>query len=399
MPFDNNNNLDLTTFSIGNRRLWRHEQNWTDVGSGSLSLESVRDKLRKQHENQRPGSADQWDFVHELRKVRVHFTSKGFPFLEFIGRTKVPVLLTKRGWDALMGFVCPARLKDWKHLSTMSEVGAKITSAAINTLIQQIDVDLFFRTGLTSIKNADGTSRVVPILRSVQSASQRGYTVLDNLTLVEQALVVPKYANAPVLECTIEDESFRLRFADIPIDQMMELNKQYGITDLINSEVGLGRWVSRGGTYKPWCTNGCASTTTEYETSGIHRGSHDRIMDALLNGMHGIQSAQQEVVSLYNKATETEVDNLIALMDLEFEALAKESTRFKTTQREKDLIYEALNHETTSDNKLVAAGTDAITFVANALPLNRAYDLEQMGFAFMRNSVRKSVNNRITITV
>jgi hypothetical protein len=110
-------------------------------------------------------------------------------------------------------------------------------------------------------------------------------------------------------------------------------------------------------------------------------------VDALVNGMHGIRTAQQECIDLYSRALETEVEDLISLMDYEFNNLAKEHTSFKTTQRERDLIYEALNHETCSDNNLVAAGTDAITYVANALPLNRAYDLERLGFAFMRNSL------------
>ena len=88
---------------------------------------------------------------------------------------------------------------------------------------------------------------------------------------------------------------------------------------------------------------------------------------------------------------------MVALLDLELEAMAKQSVRFKTTQAERDAIFAAMGDETSSDHGTLAAGVDAITFAAKALPINRKHEIEQMGFEFMERNLKRAVNNAIIV--
>ena len=273
-----------------------------------------------------------------------------------------------------------------------------IAKCAVNKLIQNVDFDALFRVQRTRITAPDGTQHIVRMLRTVQSASANGYTVVDNLDILEQALMTDEFRNAPIIDARIEDEAFSVRFlkTDVKPDEIV-LNQQYPIIDLINSEVGLGRILFNSGMYRKWCDNGATSTSIDSSISFVHRGSHDRISDGLINGIHGIQSASQRAVDQYNSSLETEVTDLVALLDLELDAMAKQSTKFKTSQVERDAIFGAMGDETSSSHNLLAAGVDAITFAAKGLPINRKHEIEQMGFEFMERNLKRSINNRIEI--
>lgn len=394
MPNSKSFNFDsLTQFSIPNRQLWN--TNWKQTEQ-VMHLETLRDLLRKQE-----AAKQSKDIVHQINKCRVDFTSNGVPVLSFAwgnGTWSEPVLFSKRGWTAFISMIAPARLREWEHMARLDQTGAQIAKAGVNKLIQNVSFDALFRVQRTRITAPDGSQHIVRMLRTVQSASSNGYTVVDNLDILEQALLTDEFRNAPIIDARIEDEAFSVRFLKTDIlPNEVELNKQYGIIDLINSEVGLGRIVFASGMYRKWCDNGAVSTSIDSSISFVHRGSHDRISDGLINGIHNIESASQRAVNQYNASLETEVNDLVALLDLELDAMAKQSTRFKTTQSERDAIFSAMGDETSSAHNLLAAGVDAITFAAKALPVNRRFDIEQMGFEFMERNLKRAVNNTILV--
>jgi hypothetical protein len=384
----------LTQFAVPNRALWSHNWKTSDV----MHLETLRDLLRKQEK-----AKQSKDIVHQITKTRVDFTSTGVPLLSFAwnnGTWSEPVIFSKRGWKAFIAMITPfaSRLRQWEYISQMDAVGAQIAKAAVNKLIQSVDFDALFRIQRTRVTLEDGTQHIVRMLRTVQSASTNGYTVVDNLDILEQALITDEFRDVPVISARLEDEAFSVRFlkTDVKPDEIV-LNKQYPIIDLINSEVGLGRILFNSGMYRKWCDNGATSTSIDSSISFVHRGSHDRISDGLINGIHNIESASQRAVNQYNATLETEVNDLVALLDLELDAMAKQSARFKTTQEERDAIFNAMGDETSSDHGTLAAGVDAITFAAKALPINRKHDLEQMGFEFMERNLKRAINNKIVI--
>jgi hypothetical protein len=395
MPNSTNFSYDsLTQFAVPNRALWSHNWKTSDV----MHLETLRDLLRKQEK-----AKQSKDIVHQITKTRVDFTSTGVPLLSFAwnnGTWSEPVIFSKRGWKAFIAMITPfaSRLRQWEYISQMDAVGAQIAKAAVNKLIQSVDFDALFRIQRTRVTLEDGTQHIVRMLRTVQSASTNGYTVVDNLDILEQALITDEFRDVPVISARLEDEAFSVRFlkTDVKPDEIV-LNKQYPIIDLINSEVGLGRILFNSGMYRKWCDNGATSTSIDSSISFVHRGSHDRISDGLINGIHNIESASQRAVNQYNATLETEVNDLVALLDLELDAMAKQSARFKTTQEERDAIFNAMGDETSSDHGTLAAGVDAITFAAKALPINRKHDLEQMGFEFMERNLKRAINNKIVI--
>ena len=77
--------------------------------------------------------------------------------------------------------------------------------------------------------------------------------------------------------------------------------------------------------------------------------------------------------------------------------MAKAYSGFALNETEKDLIVAALEDETTHDPGLLAAGVDAITFAAKALPLNRQNDLEKIAFEFMSRSLERAEERKIIL--
>lgn len=396
MPNCSNATIEsVTNFHIANRSLWNYNQKWTEVGAETLQLETLRDRMRKAEVAKQPH-----DLVHRLDRSKVEFTPKGVPVIKFLktsGEFSAPCIFSKRGWNALMGMIAPTRLRDWEYMAKLDDMGRKLTEMAVNKLLQTNAGDALFRTALTQVDTPDG-KLTVRMVRTIQSASTRGYTAIDNLAIVEQLLLHGDFANAPILQARIEDEAFKLRFATLDIDEMkLDMGKTYGVQDVDNSEVGLGSIYIGSGGLRPVCLNGMASTSIDHQIKLIHRGSETRIYESILEDGLNVVTGAKRVQDLYNRALEIEVNDIHAQMEREFEIFAKQQTAYKLTETEKDSIYAAMSDATSSDHGCLAAGVDAMTFAAKALPLNRARDLEQLAFDYMEKSIRNSIHNVIEI--
>lgn len=381
---------------IPNRRLVNERYNWSK-DEELKTIEEVRDFLRKQR-----GAMDPRDEVRTLSRCKVTFNAKGVPFIQFIdarGRL-IPEIyhFTKRGWTALVKEVFPAGLRDQLAMARTPGAGAKIATLALNIFLAQQDREVLFRTARTKTDVVvDGRSIVNRMIRTVQKSSDIGYTPMDNLEVVE-SLLSTDCGNARVLEMMIEDEAFALRLALVDNDEMkMDIDNQYPMIQVRNCEVGLGSVRIGGGTIRPWCANGCFSTERTSEIRRPHRGSHERISAAVNNSFSDIVAGAYGVVEKYQEALEVEVDDLVALMEEEYENMAKAYSGFALNETEKDLIVAALEDETTHDPGLLAAGVDAITFAAKALPLNRQNDLEKIAFEFMARSLERAEERKIIL--
>ena len=401
MPNSTNYNLDIfndtTDFTIKNRRLWRKSYGWAD--EDAMHLEEVRDILKTQRQGMRPV-----DNVITLNRCVITFNKKGVPFLQFITptgqKTQEIYQFTHRGWRALLGEILPKSLRDWGALSRMDETGAKIATMAMNKFLFGNDNQVLMRLSKTRTELVDGNGKHIlgNMVRTVQKASAAGYTPVDNLELVTLMLEDDYLQNSQILDVCIEDQGFRLRFACLETDQMkMEIDKQYPMIELRNSEVGLGSILIGGASIRPWCSNGMYNTTKSASIRFSHRGDEDRIVLGVKNRRDDIIASSNEVVKKYNQTLEIEVDDLLEQMNKELQGLAKSRTSYKLTEHEQDLVSAALKDETTHDNSLLAAGVDAITFAAKALPLDRQLTMEQLAFDYMCRSIEKAESNKILI--
>ena len=296
-----------------------------------------------------------------------------------------------------MTFIAPTRLRDWEYMAKLDDTGRKLAEMSLNKLMQNRIGDALFRTALTQIDTPDGKA-TVRMVRTIQSASSRGYTAIDNLNVVEQLLLHGDFANTPIIQARIEDQAFKLRFATLEIDEMrMDMGKTYPIIDVDNSEVGLGSIYIAAAGLRPVCGNGLYATVLEYIIRMAHKGSEERIYDAIVEDGLKINTGAKIVSEMHSKALTIEVDNIHAQMEREFEALAKQSTAYKLPETTKDKIFEALSDPTSSDHGSLAAGVDAVAFAAKALPLDKGRELEMFGFDYMRRSIRSAVNDRILV--
>lgn len=413
MPIDNRNNAlgaveVLNKFTIPNRLLYRKRHKWNSTEEGT-TLSQVKDMLATQRENM-----NVVDFAYAPNKCKVSFNENNVPFIQFhkgfdkgLAVWSSPCAFTKRGWNALMGFICPSNMRGWENLVGIGgEASPKVASMGLNLFMQNHSNKLLFRTALTKVKvwrkvNGKNVSseHIVRVIRSIQADSKNGYTAIDNFTLVNQLIRNHSLQAAKILEVQIEDNSFMLRSALMDVNGKMELNNHYPMIQIGNSETGQGSVKIVGGEIRPWCDNGCYSTNKKSQISFAHRGEEDRIINGVNDRFDTVIEVAQGTVDLFNKAQLVEVNDLHAQMEQQFATLGTKRTSHKLNEKEKDSVYKAMGDKTSSPHNLLAAGADAITFAAKALPLNRRWDLEQLAFDYLQASLETAVNNKIVVEI
>ena len=244
-------------------------------------------------------------------------------------------------------------------------------------------------------------------IRAVLSGGGTGYSVIDNIDILNLFLESPEIAHLPVIEANITPDSMRLRLLLNPEDAAMfdpitgklrnpgsshfvGLDLPIPMIEIWNGEIGNSAVRIQWGTYFVRCLNGLMGYEGGANYRWNHSGGDDRA-DRIKAGLgDAIKSARVEAagqVQDYKVATEIAVDDASALLDTWGE---RDLTRDQL-QGAKD----ALQDETTYPGRKLASVVDAITLMAQGeSDLRRQRDLESFAARILQKGLEKGRKDR-----
>jgi hypothetical protein len=215
-------------------------------------------------------------------------------------------------------------------------------------------------------------------IRAVLSGGGRGYSVVDNIDLLEMFLAAPELRDLPVIEAKVTADLMRIRFLLNPADAALfdpttgrirnptgshntALDLPIPMGELWNGEIGNAAVRFQYGTYFVRCLNGLGGYGGDgaswrwNHTGGDERGQ--RIQEGLAGAIQSARIAANGQVEDYKAATEIAIDNAFDLLDAWGTDLTDEQRH-----RSKD----AMQDETSWPGKRLASLIDGITLAAQA---------------------------------
>jgi hypothetical protein len=224
----------------------------------------------------------------------------------------------------------------------------------------QSDKPRMFRTVETS---GDG--------RIIRSQHSQSYAVYDDHQFVSDLMDnAPELAKMPVVDFHVTDLGMRLRFLTEDVGAV-ELRKAMPIIEARNSGAGCKATTLNAGIWKLICTNGMAHWDSKTSYRWRHFGNTERIREGVGDAIEEIRVSASGVVSAYNKALDTSIDDAFAFLERELKREGVGKMRIAEVQA-------ALTDPTTTEGFNLASAVDAMTLVAQRQEMFEQTDLEQI---------------------
>ena len=216
-------------------------------------------------------------------------------------------------------------------------------------------------------------------IRAVLSGGGKGYSVVDNLDILDMFMDTPELRELPIIESHITPDLMRLRFLLNPEDAVLfdpitgklrnptnshfvGLDLPIPMGELFNGEVGNAAVRFNYGTYFIRCLNGLGGYGGDNASWRWNHSGGDERADKIKNGLAGAVASARVLASGqvedYKAATEVGVDNAFALLD----AWGETDLTGDQLQRAKD----AMQDETTTPGKKLASVVDGLTLAAQS---------------------------------
>jgi len=240
-------------------------------------------------------------------------------------------------------------------------------------------------------------------IRAVLSGGGRGYSVIDNLDVLQLFLDAPELRDLPVIESHITLDLMRIRLLLNPEDAILfdpltgriknptgshdtTLNLPIPMLEVWNGEVGNAAIRVLDKVYFTRCLNGLGGYGdggTSYRWN--HTGGEDRAEKIKAGIGDAVKSARVRAngqIDNYKAATEVGIDNAFDLLDAWGDDL---------TAGQRERAKDAFQDETVTPGKKLASLVDAITLAAqDEKDLIKQRDLEAFGARILAKGLEQA---------
>lgn len=355
----------------------------------SLTLESVRDKMRAWHKGMDPV-----DHSFPLNMYHFDFDQGMLCAFHKQDKDRTPLYFTTKGFKDIMGGsfpMLPSRGGNFiEQQCALGEYGRKVSKLNLNLWASTHENFRMQRTVRMRLPNG----KIGRVIRSQHSTS---YAQFDNYPFVELLLNDPTLNKLQVVSASIQPTAMSLRFAMEPLERL-ELNKPIGMFEIRNSETGNASTSISYGIYTLECNNGMTSYHDEGNVKWRHYGNVSRIEEGVQNAMVTFRAKASGMLKQYDQALETAIDR-------EVQWLEAELTRFGAPQTFIDRVEKALDHETSTQRGTLANVIDGITLAAQGplledrskADLIQQWDMEQMAHRILERGLMEAKDGRIKV--
>ncbi|NBO55131.1 MAG: hypothetical protein EBU84_11185 [Actinobacteria bacterium] len=279
----------------------------------TISLEEVRDKLKRLHENQRPE-----DVHKDLRLLEVKFSNGVMSARWTDSERPHRMLLSTNGASQLANAVLPGHFfKGLRQLAQMDKDGEQMAAsvwAKFNATKEENVAKV-----RTTIMKIDG--ECYKVIRACVSPS---YATYSNLEFVQSILENSEgYGQLPVLNWRLTDSGMRIRFLGMEelvyamanFDESIIKDEPMPMIECWNSEVGRRRVGFRAGLYVHEKHVSFPHWNKMTEFGWIHRGETNRIRQGVRHAFSDLCSSAMEVVEAYKEAKDVGIEHPIEWLE------------------------------------------------------------------------------------
>jgi hypothetical protein len=351
----------------------------------TLTLEEVRDDIRRRAEVQQPG-----EDVRILGLTHLDFHGEDRVTMHYVDKTgtRRSGAVSDHAFRQLAADVLPARGAGFiQELMDTGPAGRKLSTVTWAQFVQRSEVRDLTRM-LRYVNAKDSNGQVVRVLRAAVGAK---FAIYDNLQFVEDLLNQADLTNLPVLHYRVDDTAFRLRLLLQPREEV-ELRKPVPMVQAWNSEVG-GRSTSLGGgLWTLVCTNGMSRQDITTKFAWRHSGSSDRIRTQVRGAVDQILTLNSGLLDQYTRALDIQVDTML-------EWLNQELTEAKLPERLAEPIVQAARDDLSGQYGSLANLVNGVTLLAQNtdFSLDYATEIEEFGGRILLRGLQQAHDGRITI--
>ncbi len=182
-------------------------------------------------------------------------------------------------------------------LCIQDEEYRKIMTVAWSKMLDKCDKTMLFR------------SKVIDGVRTITSIQSENYAPIRDSLLLKSLTDRGLY----VAGMTVSSLSSNYRLIEQPTQ--LKVGTPVDMLDIHNSDGGQRSLMMFKKLFELLCTNGMGRTTVNSEFVNRHFGDRQIIVERFMQAINGFEKGHDEFLEIYNKARQTEIDDLWTVME------------------------------------------------------------------------------------
>jgi len=325
---------------------------------------------------------------------RYHDGKAAFAWRNTDGSFEAPQSFTRRGLRQLGYRVLGGG--GTKYMGTLANSGThgrKLAEVNWNFGMQS-------QTRPTLLRSVQLPGQKYRTIRASLSGGGRGYSVLDNIDLIELLADSPELRDLPIISSRIDADSMRIRGLLNPEDAALfdpttgkarnpgnahicGLNIPVAMWEIGNGEVGNGSsWIDSG-IYWIGCLNGLGSYSSGAGWRWNHSGGADRaerVKSGIIGAIKSMRIQASGQIADYKAATEVAIDDAFGLLDAWGDN--------DLTDAQRDRAKGAMIDPTSCPNSKLATIIDGVTLAAQReSDPSRQRDMEKFAARLLQKGI------------